>query len=161
MITSQPAANKVGPLGKRAGLDVKENYNNVIRWNLFPDTSLWANIGQGNPATDEMLKTRAEMKNRSQTINHARVDLTKVEMEVYMYERIYHNQTDPYLFLAVIISEKSHEAVHSYVRPDGNYYNCLVKKGHTIINTSPNFNPTIAILRMRLIERRFVQEKNL
>ena len=145
MITSQPAANKVGPLGKRAGLDVKENYKNVIRWNLFPDTSLWANIGQGNPATDEMLKTRAEMKNRSQTINHARVDLTKVEMEVYMYERIYHNQTDPYLFLAVIISEKSHEAVHSYVRPDGNYYNCLVKKGHTIINTSPNFNPTIAI----------------
>jgi len=28
---NQPGANKIGPLGKRAGLDVKENYTNVLR----------------------------------------------------------------------------------------------------------------------------------
>ena len=126
-------------------MDVKENYYNVIQWNRFPDTSLWANIGQGNPETDQMLRNLDEMKNRNQTVNHAKVDLTKVEMEAYLYERIYHNSTDPYLFIAVVISEKSHEEAHSYIRPDGNYYNCLVNKGHTIINTTPNFNPTIAV----------------
>ena len=86
-----------------------------------------------------------EMKDKNQTVNHVRVDLTKVEMEAYLFERMYHNYKDPYLYIGVVISEKSHEEAHSYIRPDGNYYNCLVNKGHTIINTTPNFNPTIAV----------------
>ena len=42
----QPNANKVGPLGRRAGLDVSEHYTNVIRFELFPD----ANKGSGDVA---------------------------------------------------------------------------------------------------------------
>ena len=127
-------------------MDVTENFNNIVRLNLFPDASLWANIGRGDPKTDEMMRNLTEMNERVQTVNHEKVDLEKVEMEVYLFERIYHNQTVPYLFVGVVMSEKTNEEVHSYIRPNGNYYDCLVEKEKTIINTVPNVNPTIAIV---------------
>jgi len=42
---SQPAAGKVGPLGKRAGLDVNELYTKVLRLEQFPDARSWINVG--------------------------------------------------------------------------------------------------------------------
>lgn len=42
----QPGANMVGPLGRRAGLDIKENYTNVLRLEHFPDARSWGNVGQ-------------------------------------------------------------------------------------------------------------------
>ncbi|MCX6412715.1 MAG: hypothetical protein NTZ81_10275 [Actinobacteria bacterium] len=41
----QKGANKVGPLGKRAGLDIRELYTNVLRLDTFPDADSWVNVG--------------------------------------------------------------------------------------------------------------------
>lgn len=43
----QPMANTVGPLGRRAGMDIKETHFNVIRLNLFQDANIWVNIEEG------------------------------------------------------------------------------------------------------------------
>ena len=145
LIKAQPAANKIGPLGKRAGLDIQENFNAVFRMNLFPDAGFWANVGHGNPETDQMLKNLKEMRERVQTVNHTRVDLSKVDVEVYLFERAYHNSIDSYLSIGVVMLDKGVEEAQAYVRPDGNYYNCLVHKGHTIISTEPDDSPTISI----------------
>ncbi len=42
---NQAGAGKVGPLGKRAGLDVNELYTKVLRIDLFPDARAWINAG--------------------------------------------------------------------------------------------------------------------
>ena len=47
-IKAQPAANKIGPLGKRAGIDIRENFHSAIRMTHFPESGIWANIGQEN-----------------------------------------------------------------------------------------------------------------
>ena len=141
----QPNANVVGPLGKRAGMDVKENFNNVVRFEYFGDAGVWANIGQGNAATDAMLKTLDEMKERVQTVNYQRVDMKKVTVEVYFMERPYHNYPEPYIHSAVVLLDKSQESSYSYIRPHGRYYDYLVKQGKTIPSTTPNNNPTTAI----------------
>ena len=42
---NQDGAGEVGPLGKRAGLDVNELYTKVLRVDLFPDARAWINVG--------------------------------------------------------------------------------------------------------------------
>ena len=141
----QPEANKVGPLGKRAGIDIRENFSDVVRFTLFPDAGIWANVGQGNPETDKMQQTLEELRSRAQTVSYKRVDLDKVDVEVYIMERAYHNFPETYLITIFVMLDKENEAVHSYIRPDGKYYEGLVARGHTIINTVPNNAPTLPI----------------
>ena len=145
LMKGQPAANKVGPLGKRAGMDIRENFNDVVRFHLFPDAGIWGNIGQGKPGTDKMPKTLEELKERVQTVDWQRLDLEKLDFEVYLMERAYHNKKETYLFMTFVFVDKENESQHSYIRPDGKYYDGLVKRGHTIINTVPNNAPTVPI----------------
>ena len=141
----QPNANVVGPLGKRAGMDIQENFNSVVRFQYFSDAGVWANIGQGDPATDAMVKTLDEMKKRVQTVNYQRVDMKKVTVEIYFMERPYHNYPEPYIHSAVVLLDKTQESSYSYIRPHGRYYDYLVKHKKPILNTTPNNNPSIAI----------------
>ena len=145
LIKGQPRANKVGPLGKRAGLDIRENFNHVVRFEFFDDAGIWANIGQGNPETDAMPQTLKEMKERVQTVNYQRVDMKKVTVEVYIMERAYHNAAETYIHSAIVLLDRSNEESYSYIRPQGKYYDSLVEKGRPIKSISPNNNPAVAI----------------
>ena len=141
----QPRANEVGPLGKRAGIDIRENFNDVVRFNQFHDAGLWANVGQGNLTTDRMMKNLKEMQTRNQTLNYKRVDYSKVELEMYVMERAYHNAPETYLSMLIVFRDNTSETDQSYVRPDGKYYEGLKKRGHVIQNTEPNNRPKIHI----------------
>ena len=123
---AQPNANKVGPLGQRAGFDIKENFLNVIRVDFFQDSAIWANIGVGQNAKDEKLKNLADARDRIQSINYQRIDLTRMEYEVYFYERPFFNT--PYLFVAFVINNKAGPSYFSYLRPDGAYFEELAKR---------------------------------
>jgi hypothetical protein len=43
--TMQPNTNIVGPLGKRAGLDIKEHYPRILKFDLFADAKIWIQVG--------------------------------------------------------------------------------------------------------------------
>jgi len=117
---AQEGANKVGPLGARAGLDVKENYLNVLRLDSFPDGRAWVNT-----ATD----TRGANAD-TQQLDWEAVDLEgQTDYEVYLIERPFFNEE--YLFITVVFSDNADGAndTFSYVRPDGAYYDHLVDRG--------------------------------
>ena len=145
IIKAQPTANKVGPLGKRAGVDIRETFNDAVRFHLFDDAGIWANIGQGNYTTDKMMRNLKEMKEYNQTVSYQRVDLDKVDTEVYLMERSYHNERETYLFMLFVMNDKTGETEQSYIRPDGKYYEALKKRGHEIKNTVPDNRPKIPI----------------
>ncbi len=125
---AQPAAGKVGPLGKRAGLDIEENYPRVLRLQAFPDGEVWAN-------------TRSEDSARWQQVNPRRT-----EYEIYLVERPFFNE--PYLFLVVVFDDNTQyghgdkysddgdtrnkrsrrASQHSYIRPHGTYYEHLQQR---------------------------------
>ena len=144
---AQEKANKVGPLGIRAGLDIKENYVKIIQLNWFPGATAWANIGQGNPETDEMLKTLKEMMERFQTVNYQAIDQEKVDIEIYLAERGYHNKSDTYVQFIAVMMDKTDAEAYTYLRPDGYYYDVLVKFNETAkdINQDPVFNFKVSI----------------
>jgi len=133
--TKQPAANQIGPLGKRAGLDITELYSNVVRFEMFPDAKIWINIGQGLESdyfTQESLDG-----DRKVTIDYKSLDLSKMDVEFYIYERPFFNV--PYLFVTVVIDGPG----LSYIRPDGLYYQHLMERdgavsasGETILHPS-------------------------
>ncbi|MGF1769031.1 hypothetical protein L4D06_16810 [Enterovibrio makurazakiensis] len=107
---SQQAANKVGPLGKRAGLDIKENYLNVLRLEHFPDANTWVNVGQeGKDALHVEWKA---------------IDAAKTNAEYYLVERTFFNK--PYLFVTAVYDNVDNDD-HQYVRPDGNYFASLAQ----------------------------------
>ena len=145
IIKAQPTANKVGPLGKRAGVDIRENFNDVVRFHLFDDAGLWANIGQGNYTTDKMMRNLRDMKKINQTVSYQRVDQSKVDVEVYIMERAYHNAPETYLSMLLVMHDKTAETEQSYIRPDGQYYEGLKKRDHEIRNTVPDNGPKIPI----------------
>ncbi|MEH6358022.1 MAG: hypothetical protein V7745_03475 [Pseudomonadales bacterium] len=110
---SQPAANKVGPLGVRAGLDIRENYLNVLRLDLLPDANLWVNTQQStNP-----LWQAVDTSRRSQT-----------DAEIYLVERPFFNEE--FLFIVAVFDDGriGRSSQFSYVRPDGAYFKSLVKR---------------------------------
>ncbi|NRD72344.1 hypothetical protein HQQ94_03620 [Shewanella sp. VB17] len=121
---AQPSANKVGPLGKRAGLDIHENYSNVLRLNLFEDARTWVNVTKDSRELDW----------------HA-VDASKTMSEYYIIEKRF--QGANYLFLMAIYDNKNNDDF-SYIRPDGPYYEYI--KSHikselkTKVTTYPHFN---------------------
>jgi len=151
LMKASPTANKVGPLGKRAGMDIRENFNDVVRLTQFPDAGIWANIGQGNPDTDKMPTNLREMKEWNQTVNYERIDLSKMDAEVYIMERAYHNSSESYLFMSFVMVDKFNDPAaseHAYIRPDGRYYEELRKRkpgAISNINTTPNYSPPVII----------------
>lgn len=119
----QAGANQIGPLGKRAGLDVKENYTKAIRLNAFPDTRSWVNVGQKGK---DKLHVQWEA-----------VDATKTDVEYYLVERPFFNK--PYLFVTAVYDNKDN-ADHRYVRPAGPYYDSI-KAQHANLKTNVTAQP--------------------
>jgi len=140
----QPQANKIGPLGIRAGLDVKENYHNAIRFNLFGGAGIYANIGQDNAETDGVHKTLDDIRQRVQTLNYKKLDLTKTEHEIYLIERPFFNSL--YIFVTVIFDNDAKE--YSYIRPNGSYYEELQTRNVDLtgIPTTENHYPPVPIV---------------
>ena len=98
----------------------------VIRVEFFQDAAIWANIGVGENIKDEKLKNLADARNRIQSVNYQRVDLTRMNYEVYFYEKPFFNK--PYLFVAFVIDNKEGPSYFSYLRPDGAYFEELAKR---------------------------------
>lgn len=121
---NQPGANQIGPLGKRAGLDVKENYTKVLRLNPLPDARSWVNVGQKG-------KDNLHVKWEA-------VDASKTNVEYYLVERPFFNK--PYLFVTAVYDNKDN-ADHRYVRPEGAYYDSIKnKKLKTKVTSQPRFH---------------------
>lgn len=106
---TQPAANEVGPLGVRAGLDVRENYTKVLKLNSLPDARIWVNTLSTHEALWE------------------EIDTSKTEAEIYLVERPFFNEE--FLFLIAVFDDKPVNGSHSYVRPDGPYFDHLLERG--------------------------------
>lgn len=123
---SQKGANKIGPLGKRAGLDVNENYTKVLRINHFPDAKSWVNVGQNG-------KDGLHVKWES-------VDTSKTKAEYYLVERPFFNH--PYLFV-IAVYDNEDNADHQYVRPAGAYYDSIKEKASKVkteVTKQPTFH---------------------
>jgi hypothetical protein len=126
---SQAAADQVGPLGKRAGLDVKENYTKVLRLEQFPDAKSWVNVGQ-----------KGENKNH---VNWQAIDTSKTKAEIYLVERPFFNK--PYIFLTAVYDNINNND-HQYIRPDGAYFDAIKQAKHanykakTTVTQQPRFN---------------------
>ena len=107
---AQPAANKVGPLGARAGLDVTENYLNVLRLQHFPDANSWVNVS-------------GDVDN----IDYDIVDEKRTKAEYYLVERPFFNEE--YLFIVGVYDDNNNRSRNfSYIRPDGAYYEHLMAR---------------------------------
>ena len=122
---SQTGANKVGPLGKRAGLDINELYTKVLRVDLFPDAKAWVNVG----GEDE------------NSVNWQAVDVSKTNAEFYLIERPFFNE--PYLFITALFDNPDNSDFQ-YVRPDGEYYN-HVKSTKQEVKTEITYEPRFHI----------------
>ncbi len=123
---AQPGANEVGPLGKRAGFDIKENYTQVLRLDHMPDARSWVNIGQ--PGKDEL------------HVNWQAVDTSRTDAEYYIVERPFFNR--PYIFLAAVYDNTDNEDF-SYVRPDGAYWETVAESAESLkteVTPAPRFH---------------------
>lgn len=120
---AQAGSNQIGPLGKRAGLDVNELYTNVLRLKHFPDARSWVNVGTG---------TNAHWK---------AVDLSKTKAEYYLIERPFFNVK--YLFVTAVFDNPGNGDFR-YVRPDGTYYDSLVARGKKV-KTTVTLRPRFAL----------------
>jgi hypothetical protein len=105
---AQRGANRIGPLGRRAGLDIKELYTNVLRLEHLPDARAWVNVGN------------------STNVHWKAIDVRRTKAEFYLYERPFFNV--PHLFLTAVFDTKGRKDFR-YVRPDGPYYEHLVSRG--------------------------------
>ena len=123
---AQPGANKIGPLGMRAGLDIKENYENVLQFRFVDDAGLWAQIGNfGATGSDLKVKTLDDLNNLVQNVNYQRVSFDKMNIEVYLVERMFFNK--PYLFIIAILENKDGPSDYAFVRNNGQYWEDLQK----------------------------------
>lgn len=123
---SQPGANQIGPLGKRAGLGINENYTKVLRLDAFPDAKSWVNVGQKGK---DALHVKWEA-----------VDTTKTNAEYYLVERPFFNK--PYLFITAVYDNKDNDD-HRYIRPAGKYYESVKDKAKGIkktVSPAPRFH---------------------
>ncbi len=127
---AQPGAghDNVGPLGIRAGLDISENYTKVLRLHSLPDARIWANTKDRDEALWQQINTH------------------RTKAETYLVERPFFNED--YLFIVVVFDDKRKKREHSYIRPDGTYYDHLMERKDsgeklwfdTRLNQRPHFN---------------------
>lgn len=123
---AQEGANQVGPLGKRAGLDIRENYTQVVQLNHMPDARSWVNIGQ-------------EGKD-SLHVDWLPVDTEKTAAEYYLVERPFFNK--PYLFVVAVFDNNDNDDF-SYIRPNGPYWDGLGEQAaglKTELTQTPRFH---------------------
>ena len=123
---NQPGANQIGPLGKRAGLDIKENYTKVLRLKHLPDARSWVNVGQ--PGEDAL------------HVKWEAIDASQTNVEYYLVERPFFNK--PYLFVTAVYDNKDNEDFH-YVRPEGKYYDAIKDENpglKTTVTAQPRFH---------------------
>lgn len=122
----QKGANQVGPLGKRAGLDINENFTNVLRLNQMEDARSWVNIAEKN---GDKINVKWEA-----------IDENKTNAEYYIVERPFFNT--PYLFVTAVY-DNNDNTDHSYVRPEGPYYEAIKDKAinlKTTVTAQPRFH---------------------
>ena len=117
----QPGASEVGPLGKRAGLDVNELYTKVLRLELFPDARAWVNVG----GEDEF------------SVDWQAVDVSKTNAEFYLIERPFFNE--PYLFITAVFDNPDNNDFQ-YVRPNGEYYEHIKSRSQDV-KTEVTYEP--------------------
>ena len=141
---AQKRGNKIGPLGKRAGLDIKENYANAVRLDLFEDAVLWANVGLGQGS--DMPGDAHKSPDSAQDVNYKAVDLKNMKYEIYLYEWQFFNVK--HLVVGLVIDNKGSidESTFAYLRPDGEYWEDLLRLSlvdESYPNTLPSFFPEI------------------
>ena len=144
-IVAQPNSNKIGPLGLRAGFDIKENYQNVIRMEQFGDAGIWVNIGTGDSFKDAKIDNLEHARNRTQSANYQRIDLTNLQHEIYFFERLMFNT--PYMFVGLVLENNpGYPSEFSYIRPDGAYYKELNKRKNLKgFNYFENYNVKVPV----------------
>ena len=120
---NQSGAGEVGPLGKRAGLDVTELYTKVLRVDLFPDARAWINVGG----------------EEEHSVNWQAVDMSKTNAEFYLIERPFFNE--PYLFITAVFDNADNQDFQ-YVRPHGPYYDSVKERAKvkTEVTHEPRFH---------------------
>jgi len=119
-------ADAVGPLGKRAGLAVNENYTKVVKLDHFPDARSWVNVGQAG--------------RNSSHLKWLAVDTTRTDAEYYLVERPFFNLS--YLFVIGVYNNRNNNDLQ-YVRPQGAYYESLMARNlrvKTTLTHAPRFN---------------------
>jgi hypothetical protein len=118
---AQPGANIVGELGKRAGLDISELYTNVVRLHTFPDARAWFNMG-------ERFTTEKAVNGEVGSIKYVAVDPSRTYSEYYLVERPFFNVLY-YFVVAVFDDAMGTKSTHSYMRPEGAYWDSLIIRG--------------------------------
>jgi hypothetical protein len=142
--TKQPNANVVGPLGKRAGLDINEHYTNIIRFEMFPDAKFWVQVGMGDASKDVFDQSDIDDGSMSMDVAYRALDTSKVDMEVYLIERTFFNV--PYIFVTTVIDNKENSDMR-YTRPDGLYWQGLKERALTAdLKTEMSFNPVMPVI---------------
>ena len=123
---SQGAAKRVGPLGRRAGLDVDENYTRVLQLEQFPDARSWVNTGV--PGKD------------ASWVRWQAIDAARTKAEYYLVERPFFNV--PYLFVFAVYDNTDNDDFR-YLRPDGPYYEAIKERAAKIpakVTDAPRFH---------------------
>ena len=129
------------------GLDIKENYLNVLQMHLFGDASVWVNVGVNNSITDVKIGSLADLDARGpQTINYQILDTSKVEHEIYLIERPFFNV--PYIFVTLVLENKNlADPAYAYLRPDGLYWEHLQNRslGAGVSNVETHFHDVFIV----------------
>ena len=122
----------VGPLGKRAGLDIRELYTNVLRLRPLADNRAWVNIGPR--LTEASVRQGAAGKVKCVSIDPARTFT-----EYYLVERPFFNVK--FQFIVAVFDDAL--GGHSYMRPEGAYWESLLARGFSAaeFTTTVNGNP--------------------
>ena len=76
-----------------AGIDIKENYLNVLPLKLFPDGRLWVNVGSlDNETRNFQVANLNDLATKDpQILNYQPVDFDKYNYEAYLYEKPFFN----------------------------------------------------------------------
>ena len=127
-----------------AGLDIKENYPNVLPLRMFRDAKLWANVG------DDQIHNFQELEKKvTQKVDYQVVDLSKYNYEIYLYERPYLNYL--HIYVGIVLEHKNKTLAFEYLRKDGAYWEGLKRhyngaKDINSINGDEIYNPLMEMV---------------
>ena len=112
------------------GLDIKENYHNLIRVTQFPDAGIWVNVGTDDKSRNKQVRDLTDIYNQTkkpQLVNYQAMDLTKYDVELYIGEVPFFN--NPHIFVLAVMEHKK-GPVFEYIRPAGAYWEALRRNYH-------------------------------
>lgn len=145
-VKKQRNANKIGPLGIRAGLDIDDLYTDVIKIDFFPDANMWIQVGQKPEKPWKDIFNQKDIDSGKMTLDVAyrTLDKSKVDFEVYLVERTSWNV--PYIFITVVVDNKENDDLQ-YVRPNGLYWDAIKARNlHKDVKTEVTYNPVMPII---------------